>query len=58
MKSSGSGMSTFGLVGVVGGGLLSWLTNQSIGWGLLHAVLGWLYILYRAFGCGGPWPGN
>lgn len=56
--SNSGGMSVIGLVGVVGGGTLSWLANHSIGWAMLHAIFGWFYVLYRACGYGGAWPHN
>ncbi len=36
--------------------VLSWATNHSILWALLHGLCGWLYILYRLGGCGGVMP--
>ncbi len=28
--------------------LLSWSLNHSVGWAILHGILGWIYILYWA----------
>lgn len=38
----------FSQAGSVIGFILSWATNHSIIWGLIHACLGWLYIVYWA----------
>ncbi len=29
--------------------VLSWTRNQSILWAIIHAFLGWLYVIYYAF---------
>ena len=33
-------------IGTIGAALLSWCTHHSVLWAVLHAVLGWLYIIY------------
>lgn len=32
--------------------VLSWSTNHSILWAIVHGMFGWLYVLYRIGGCG------
>lgn len=29
-------------------GILSWLLNHSVGWCVVHFLLGWIYLLYAA----------
>lgn len=29
--------------------VLSWTRNESILWAIIHACLGWLYVIYYAF---------
>lgn len=37
---------TFGKIGTILALLLSWITNHSICWMLLHMVFGWFYVIY------------
>lgn len=37
------------IAGAFGGAYLSWITNESVGWAILHYIFGWLYILYWFF---------
>ena len=30
--------------------VLSWSANHSIGWAIVHAFFGWLYVIYYALG--------
>jgi hypothetical protein len=32
--------------------VISWTTNHSVGWVIVHGILGWLYIIYYLFGGG------
>jgi len=36
--------------------IMSWTTNHSVGWAILHGLLGWIYVIARVAGCadGGP----
>ena len=46
-------------LGIVGMGLAaysSWTINASVGWACVHAMFGWLYMLYLCGGCGGGLP--
>lgn len=47
----GAGLGVGSLIAVV----LSWDANHSILWAVVHAVLGWFYVIYRmcASACGG-----
>lgn len=36
-------------IGTVLAILLSWITNKSIIWCILHAICGWFYVIYWAF---------
>ena len=46
-SSSTKGCSCGGLgVGNVVAAILSWCSWHSIGWTILHLVLGWLYVIY------------
>ena len=40
-------------LGTVAAGVISWMTNHSIAWCILHALCGWFYVLYPLCGCGG-----
>ena len=40
--SSGIGMGTALAM------VISWSVNNSIGWAILHGILGWLYVIYFA----------
>lgn len=31
---------------------ISWTTNQSLIWVIIHGVLGWIYVVYYALGFG------
>jgi len=33
--------------------VISWTTNHSVLWCIIHGVCGWLYVIYRVCGCGG-----
>jgi hypothetical protein len=48
--SSGIGLGS--VIAVV----LSWVTNHSIWWCIVHAFFSWFYILYRLLGYGGQIP--
>jgi len=41
-------VSTSGGIGLgsILAGIISWVTNHSIGWLIIHALLGWLYVFY------------
>ncbi|MBL7816772.1 MAG: hypothetical protein JNL70_17255 [Saprospiraceae bacterium] len=36
-------------LGTILGAVLSWTRNQSILWAIVHAFLGWIYVIYYAF---------
>ena len=42
----GAATSGYGL-GSLLAAILSWDKNQAVGWCLIHAVLSWLYVIYR-----------
>ena len=47
---------TCNLIGFIGNCIAvtwSWSTNHSVGWAILHTILGWLYVFYRVLGFGG-----
>jgi hypothetical protein len=46
---------TGGLLGAAAAGLLSWFKWHSIGYAILHALCGWLYVIYYLIRYG--WPG-
>lgn len=31
---------------------MSWTMNNSIFWAIVHGILGWVYVIYRALGYG------
>jgi hypothetical protein len=35
-------------IGAILAPTLSWITNHSVGWAILHFFCGWLYIVYWA----------
>lgn len=43
-------------IGAVIAIVLSWATNHSVLWAVVHALFGWLYVFYRLAGCGGDLP--
>jgi uncharacterized membrane protein YoaK (UPF0700 family) len=43
--AAGSGISLGAVIAVV----LSWTVNKSILWCILHAICGWLYVVYWIF---------
>lgn len=55
-SSSGGGVSAIGAIGMGLAAYCSWMINQSIGWACVHALCGWLYLLYLCLGCGGGFP--
>jgi hypothetical protein len=32
--------------------IVSWTTNESIGWAVIHGLLGWFYVIYYVLGGG------
>ncbi len=44
------------LIGAALAALCSWTMHHSIVWACVHAVCGWLYLLYLCMGCGGGFP--
>ena len=49
-SSSAAGIGLGNVIAVV----VSWSVNKSVLWALVHGAFGWLYLLYRLGGCGGP----
>jgi hypothetical protein len=35
-------------IGTIIAAILSWLKWHSIGWAIIHGLLGWLYVIYYA----------
>lgn len=52
--SKSTGIGIFTTVGVAIAVQISWAFNESIGWAILHGILGWLYVIYRAWFAGMP----
>lgn len=53
--SSSSGNTAIHLGGGVGVSLavvLSYAVNHHMGWAILHGILSWFYVIYRALGYG------
>jgi hypothetical protein len=49
-KSSGSSAVNSGIgLGTVVAAIISWSTNSSLGYCILHGALGWLYVIYWMF---------
>jgi len=42
-------------LGAAIGVVMSFTTNHSILWATLHGSCSWLYVIYRALGCGGSY---
>lgn len=36
------------VLGFLGAGCLSWIFNHSVLWMIVHSVLGWIYLAYKA----------
>lgn len=51
-KTSSGGITIGAVIAII----LSWVTNHSILWCVIHGFFGWLYIFYRLGGCGGAIP--
>ena len=51
-----SSFSAGGLIGVALAAYLSHQLGNSIVWVAIHALFGWLYVLYLCGGCGGGMP--
>ena len=49
-SKSNSGIDLLTLIGVIGAVVTSWNANHSVGWAIVHALLGWLYIIYFYLG--------
>ncbi len=50
---SQSSNTTTGLgIGNVIAAIVSWVTNHSIGWCIVHCLLGWFYVIYYLLGGG------
>lgn len=47
--SCGCGPVTLGTVIAV---IISWTTNHSVGWAIIHGILSWFYVIYYALGGG------
>ena len=47
MDTKTTGISLGNVIAVI----ISWTTNKSILWALLHGIFGWIYVIYYA--CGG-----
>ena len=45
MASGGSGIG----IGAVLAIILSWMKWHSVGWAIIHGMLGWLYVFYYFF---------
>ena len=45
--SSGSSGGSYGIgLGTLIAVIASWTVNHSIGWAILHGILGWFYVIY------------
>ena len=53
INGGGSGCA---IVGVLLAGYCSFAIGNPVGWVIIHALCGWLYLLYLCFGCGGGLP--
>lgn len=42
MASAGSGIGLGSILALI----MSWIINQSLGYAFVHAILGWLYVVY------------
>jgi hypothetical protein len=42
-------------IGTICAAILSWLKWHSIGWVIVHALLGWLYVIYYLIKFGFPY---
>ena len=59
VRAGGGGISIIGLVGAGMAAWVSWQLNHSIIWCGVHAICGWLYLLYICLGCSGQtFPGG
>jgi hypothetical protein len=53
---TGSGITLTGLVGMGLAAYLSFTLKNPIVWVAVHAIFGWLYVLYLCLGFGGGFP--
>lgn len=50
---SSSERNSFSSMGFVLALVLSWATNHSVLWAILHTIFGWFYVVYWGFEYGG-----
>jgi hypothetical protein len=43
---NGIGVSSFGAVGMILAGALSWGLYQSVLWTIIHGIFGWFYVIF------------
>ena len=55
-NNSSNGVSPIYIVGMGLAAYSSWTLNASIGWACVHALFGWMYLIYLCGGCGGGLP--
>ena len=41
-------------LGTIAAAVLSWTTWHSVGWAIIHAIFGWLYVIYYLIAYGWP----
>ena len=41
-------------LGTIAAAVLSWTTWHSVGWAIVHAIFGWLYVIYYLIAYGWP----
>jgi hypothetical protein len=46
MSNSNNNGESLGLIGCIIAAILSWQTWHSLGWAVIHCLLGWLYVFY------------
>lgn len=51
MSSNSSTSSGIGLGSVIAV-IISWTTNHSVLWAILHGIFGWFYVIYYVLGFG------
>lgn len=45
-KDSGSGVGFITIIGCAVAAVLSWISNASLVWAVIHGVFGWFYVVY------------
>ena len=48
-RTSNSGLTGCGVLGMIVASIISWSLYHSVGWLIVHGLFGWLYVIYWYF---------